>query len=304
MRTALGAAAGAALMATGLVVSACSSGGNTAAPAAQATPAPDQVVAAAYSKTTDAHTAKTTMSTQVSTGGQTVPLTADGVVDFTGHSAQLTETLPANAGSMEIRFSGGMVYLQLPGQLGAQLAGGKPWASIDVNKLAQQQYGASLSELQGSMPSDPTDALGYLRGASDQVREIGPDTVDGAATRHYDVTIDLDKAAAGQPPQAQQATQKLEQQLGTHTLPAQVWIDDQGRLRKIMLDEKITPPSTAAGTTSPGPISLSVSETFRDFGTPVHVSAPPAEQTADITDKLATGGRRVPGQASGGATAE
>ncbi|TVT25223.1 hypothetical protein LWP59_12320 [Amycolatopsis acidiphila] len=248
------------------------------------------MVAAAYSKTTDAHTAKTTMSTQLGMGGQSLPITASGVVDFTGKAAQLTETLPANAGTMETRFVNGMVYLQLPGQLGAQLAGGKPWVSLDLNKIAQQQYGASLSELQGSMPSDPTDALGYLRGASDQVREIGPDTVDGAPTKHYDVTIDLDKATAGRPAQAQQATQKLEQQLGTHTLPAQVWIDDQGRLRKIMLDERATPPSTAGSTATPGPVSVSLTETFSDFGTPVNVTAPPADQTADITDKLGAAG--------------
>lgn len=290
MRAALGAATGAALVATGLVLSACSSSGKTAAPAAQADSSPDQIVAAAYTKTTDAHTAKTAMSTQVSAGGQTLPITANGVVDFAGHTAQLTETLPANAGSMEIRFLNGMVYLQLPGQLGQQLAGGKQWASIDANKLAQQQYGASLSELQGSMPSDPTDALGYLRGASDQVRELGPDTVDGTPAKHYDVTIDLDKASAGQPAQAQQATKQLERQLGTHTLPAQVWIDEQGRMRKIVMDEKITPPSPAPGKPATGPVSLAVTETFSDFGTPVNVTAPPADQTADITGKLAAAG--------------
>jgi hypothetical protein len=291
MRAALGAAAGAALMATGLAMSACAGGGSAGGPATSASSSPDQVMVAAYSKTTEARTARTSMSTQVSMGGQSLPITASGVVDFAAHTAQLTETLPGNAGTSETRFVNGVVYLQLPGQLGAQLAGGKPWVSIDVNKITQQQYGSSLSELEGSMPSDPADVLGYLRVASDQVREIGPDTVDGTPTKHYDVTIDLDKAAAGRPAQVQQATQKLEQQLGTHTLPAQVWIDDQGRLRKITLEEKVTPPSTASGATATGPVSLSLTETLSDFGTPVNVTAPPADQTADITDKLTAGGR-------------
>ncbi|GHF68996.1 hypothetical protein FHX82_003495 [Amycolatopsis bartoniae] len=298
MRTALGAAAGAALVAAGLAVSACSSNGNSTTTAAQEQPAsPGQVVAAAYTKTTDAKTAKTAMTTQITAAGQTVPVSASGVIDFAGNTAQLTETLPNGAGNAEARFLNGVVYQQLPANLGAALSGGKPWISIDANKLAQQQYGASLSDLQGLNVSDPSDALGYLRGAGDQVREIGPDTVDGTPTKHYDVTLDLDKAAAGRSPQAQQATQRLEQQLGSHTLPAQVWVDDQGRLRKLVMDEKITPQTTAAQNgASTGPVTVSITETFSDFGTPVTVTAPPADQVADVTDRVLqaqgqTGGR-------------
>ncbi|GAA5161476.1 MULTISPECIES: hypothetical protein [Amycolatopsis] len=294
MRTALGAASGAALVAAGLALSACSADGSTAAPAAQQENSPDRVVAAAYEKTTDARTAKTKIDTQVSANGQSMPISASGVIDFAGRAAQLTTTLPGGAGTSETRFVNGTVYQQLPGQLGAQLSGGKPWISIDAEKLAQQQYGASLDDL-GTNLTDPADTLGYLRGASDQVREIGPDTVDGTPTKHYDVTLNLDKAAAGQSPQVQQGTQRLEQQLGTHTLPAQVWLDDQGRLRKLTTEEKITPTTSASaspGAAQTGPVTISITETFSDFGTPVSVTAPPADQTADVTDRLTQQGGR------------
>jgi hypothetical protein len=282
-----GAAAGAVLAASGFAVAACGSGGTSGNRATADNSAPGRVVSAAYTKTTEARTAKTTLSTQIGMGQQRLPLTGNGVIDFGAKTADLTETLPGNAGTSESRFVNGIVYQRLPAGAMTQLAGGKPWISIDANKVAQQQYGTSLSELGGGL-SDPSDTLGYLRGAGDQVREIGPDTVDGAPTKHYDVTLDLDKASAGQSPQGRQATQKLEQQLGTHTLPAQVWVDDQGRLRKMTFSETI--PNPGAGQQQNGPISIAVTETLSDFGTPVTVTAPPADQTADLTDKIAAAG--------------
>lgn len=281
--------AGTVVAMAGLMATACTnnSGSTGTTPAQPATNASDQVVAAAYDKTTAAKTAKTTITTEIGTGGQKVPVNASGVIDFAAPSADLTENL--GVGTMEVRFLNGLIYAQLPPQLAQRMSAGKPWISLDLNKIAQQQYGASLADLQSTLPGDPTDTLGYLRGAGDEVTKVGQEAIGGVQTTHYNVTLDLDKAAANQTPQGKQAVQKLEQRLGTHTLPAQVWIDDQGRLRKMTFTETMAnPPSRPNGQS--GPITLDVTEVLSDFGTPVNVAAPPMDQTTDTTDQALKGG--------------
>ncbi|HWC81900.1 MAG TPA: hypothetical protein VG756_18270 [Pseudonocardiaceae bacterium] len=308
MRASVGTAAGAVLVATGLAVAGCASGGSSSAAgpaatpnssAATGTPGGGNVVAAAYTKTTAAKTAKTTITTQIGSGGQSIPVTANGAIDFARNTADLTETLPMGLGNAQTRFVNGFLYEQLPAAIASRISGGKPWIAINVNQLTQQQTGSTLSQLQGGMPADPADALNYLRGASDDVRTIGPDTVDNTPTTHYAMTLDLNKALANSSPQSQQSAKNLEQQLGGSTLPADVWIDQQGRLRKISFSKAVKPQAAPATTTSGAsgappktPTSIAFTETLSDFGTPVSVAAPTAEQTTDITSKVAgqTGG--------------
>jgi hypothetical protein len=101
-------------------------------------------------------------------------------------------------------------------------------------------------------------------------------------TTHYKVTIDLDKAAT---PKGSSAVQKLEGILGSHTMPAQVWLDQQGRLRKLQFTEKMkNPPSTNGAPVSP--VTVNATMTLTDLGTPVHITVPPKSQTTDITSKV------------------
>jgi hypothetical protein len=316
MRRVQGIAAGAVLTATGLAAAACMQGGSaagtggspsesisTSGPASSVTApsdtgpsgspgsaADDQAVAAAFARTTSTGSAKITTSTEVGAGQQNVPVTASGVISFANAAADLTETLPGGQGSAETRFVNGKLYTKLPGSLVSSLSNGKPWISLDVGKLSQQGDG-SLQQLMTDSPSDPSTVLGFLRGAGSQVNTIGPDTVDGAKTTHYQVILDLDKASQGQSQQTRQATQALEQELGTHSLPAQVWLDDQGRLRKFMVDETLngTMPGNTSTTKPTGPIHFQSTAVLSDFGTPVNVTPPPAGQTADLTAKLSGG---------------
>jgi hypothetical protein len=269
-----------------------SSAPSSSAPASSApasgTPSDGQAVAAALRQTTAAGSAKIATATQVGVGQASLPITATGVIGFTNQTADLTETLPGNQGTGETRFVNGILYERLPGTLVAQLSGGRPWISLDVSKLSGQ--GGNLQPLIADVPTDPSTVLGFLRGAGDQVDTIGPETVDGTPTTHYTVLINLDKAAAGQSAQAQNAVHALERQLGTNTLPAQVWLDSDGRLRKIAMRETLTgsasTPSTTPSTTSAGNISFDFTATLSDFGVPVAIATPPADQTTDLTNLL------------------
>lgn len=175
--------------------------------------------------------------------------------------------------SIQVLFLDGIVYEKLPAAAVSKL-GGKPWVKFDVNTLAQKKLGANLQQLTQNAPNDPSNVLAYLKGASNTVTKAGTATVAGVKTTHYKVSLDLDKSATTAAAKA--AVAKLTQQLGSHTLPAEVWIDGQGRLRKLTLTEH---PQTPAGAPST-PVSVHITETISAFGVPVHLSAPPAAQTA------------------------
>ncbi len=106
------------------------------------------------------------------------------------------------------------------------------------------------------------------------------------STTQHNVQLDLEKAATNAA--AKQAIARLEKQLGTKTIPANVWVDSDGRVRRLALTETIKNPGT--GITSTGPISAQVTEDLSDFGTAVNVSAPPSGQTTDLTSKVANAG--------------
>jgi hypothetical protein len=302
MRRVTGIAAGAVVTAAGLATAACMPSGSSAAsgntlttsgsttasatapstapltttapPATSGSPADNAVVASAFQKTVAAGSAKIATTTEIGAGQQNVPIDSTGTIGFANQSADLVETLPGGQGTGETRFVNGVLYAKLPGALVSRLANGKPWISLNVAALSAQGDG-SLQQLMTDSPSDPSTVLGFMRGVDGNVGKVGPDTVDGSATTHYDVTLNLDKAAEGQPATTQQAIHTLEGELGSHTLPAQVWVDDAGRLRKISMQETIG-----------GRVTFGFTAVLSDFGVPVMITAPATDQTTDLTDKL------------------
>ncbi|HEU5006115.1 MAG TPA: hypothetical protein VFT67_04030, partial [Jatrophihabitantaceae bacterium] len=223
------------------LLTACSSTGHDTSPNSPATSSASasDAVAAAFARTTAASSAKFDLSADV-TGGpveQPVHVSASGVIDFAHRASDLTARIPG-VGAIEARYLAGVLYAKLPASVAGMLPGvkaGTSWVSIDVNALSQQQFGKSLGQLDLSAPSDPSQVLSFLRGAGADVKLAGPATVDGIATTRYTTTIDLDKAAAQLPAKVRAGVTRFEQHLGTHELPAQLWIDGQGRLRRMTI---------------------------------------------------------------------
>jgi hypothetical protein len=270
----------AAVTAAGLLT-ACGSTGHDSSPNAPATSSrsASAAVAAAYDRTTSARSAKLTLSADVSLGGgkQPVHVSATGVIDFARRASELTVTLPDGIGTVAVRYLSGIVYAKLPAALAGMLPGAMAgaastgsWVSLDLSSLSQARLGTSLQQLEAAAPSDPGQVLDYLRGAGEDVKNAGPATIDGIGTTRYTTAIDLDKAVAKLPASARAGITQFEQRLGTHTLPAQLWIDGQGRLRRMTVVARQT----------------QLTLTLSDFGTPVRVSAPPADRTTDLTTLL------------------
>ena len=265
-----------------------------AAPSAERTL--PETVRLAYKETTAAGTARVAFE-GVGTGlpgpnGErlTMFLSGQGAVDNESGDADITMRMPP-VGKIETRVIGDTMYMRFSGNFTGQPPGGKPWMKMDLEELSREQFGASLSEMQGASAT-PEEQLGYLRGVSDSVEKLGEEKVRGIPTTHYRATVDLEKAAAEEKDAAvRQAYEKMTEQIGASKLPMEVWLDEKDRVRRI---KTVTPvpeqPATGGspnGRQAEGKGKMTMVYEYYDFGAPVRVVAPPPAQTTDVTDMAA-----------------
>lgn len=244
MTSALGAAVG---------LSGCGGGGLDGTAVAQAAQA-----------TRAAGTAQVSFTAGVA--GQTVR--GRGYVDLKGRAADLSLSLPQ--GTLREIYKGTRLYLKLPSSLRKGPLAKRPWALIDVSAVARAR-GIDLGALQSQ--GDPSRTLDQLRSAG-QVRKVGTETVRGVETTHFKAVVDLRKAAE-QNGASRQATQTLIRQLGRSSIPVDVWLDDQKRLRR----ERFALPIQSQTAT--------ITFELYDFGTSHRVTPPPASQVTDVTRRAA-----------------
>ncbi|MEZ5098741.1 MAG: hypothetical protein R3C15_02830 [Thermoleophilia bacterium] len=274
---------------------------------APAEPAPAEIggaiqtqLIAAVDKAAEAGSARIALTSTIGTPQGDLTLTGEGAVDYASQTGVLTMDLSGAGGlglpigtgedaSIDIVYDPTAVYMRIPA-LGQALGSDRPWLKMDLASLAAAQGlgGGQLSQF-GS--SDPTKALEFLRGASDDFAEVGQEDVRGVAATHYRGTVSLDRIPDTVPAEQRAA---LEQQLavlkqsGVSSIPMDVWIDGEGRVVKLTQQLTLTP----AGTTEPQEASTTVE--LYDYGTDVSVEVPPADQVTDLTELLAGLGQGLP----------
>lgn len=241
-----------------------------------------EIVRSSPHKTEKAKTAKTAVTVQV--GGQTV--TADGVIDIAGKRGKLafdTASLGIPGGSadkIEVITAGTTLYMKLPAALVGKVPGGKPFVKIDLQAAGEAQ-GFDFGAL--SQTTDTGDQLGYLRGIADDVKAVGTETLRGAKATHYKGTVDLNKAKAGASPDKRRAVDAVVAKLGASTFPVEVWVDGEGRIRKMAYAIDLSKSAAAAddAAAKAGPMNIAIE--LYDYGTKVEVAEPPADQVSDLT---------------------
>jgi len=252
----------------GVVLAGCGSDGPDGSPA--------EVLAAATKQTQDAKSSR--VAIDVSTAGaQPVKVTGEGVFDYAGKGT-LNLDLPFGENGAPARvesiIDGDTVYQKFPPELAARLPGGKQWLKYSLKDLQESQGGAAAGT-----SNDPTQSLTFLRGISGEVTEVGKEDVRGDEATHYKATIDLQKAAAAAGPQKPAFDQLISQFAGT-TFPADIWIDDEGRVLKMVYTADIKP----SGSTAAQKATTSL-ELF-DFGAEVTINPPPASEVTDASELL------------------
>ena len=154
------------------------------------------------------------------------------------------------AGSFGLRYVDGSAWVDLPGDAA------KPWTALSPDS-ANPLVAAAATKLAGLQTSlagiDPTALLG----AASDLREAGPDDVDGTAATRYTFTVDATKLAA-----ALGVDDDGGRAATVGSVPVQVWLDGSD------LPVRITATPSVDGTASPVTFTLSA------WNQPVTISAP------------------------------
>jgi hypothetical protein len=275
-----GIAAALAVAATAVVAAGC--GGGSTNSAVQLDP-----VSAAASKTQNEGAVRVHLRMVVSGKGQKVRMRGTGAFD--GDSAELSFKLgsmpgrmglPSGAASMaqlahttmkEVALEQNgdyVIYLRIP-LLSSELPGGKAWVKLDLSELGKSE-GIDLGQLTSGGQLQPNDLLGMLEGEGARVQTVGPATIDGVATTHYRVTIDLAKAL-----ESSGLTSPMLKDLAgrVKTASENVWIGKDGLVRRVQFAYGV--PRKA--------MRIAMTMDLYDYGAQISVAAPPSSAVFDAT---------------------
>jgi hypothetical protein len=231
-----------------------------------------ELVRAASTKTGQEKTAKFTLTESV--GQQQI--TGHGEGRYDGPNTALDMNMAVLGQDMEVRFVDKTVYIKLPAAATAQLSGGKPWGRVAAGNPMAQALGATTQQAQ---QNDPSKILDQIQQAGTITRSEQT-TLDGQPTSHYWVDIDFAKAAASFGANAGLPADQLQKLAGQiKTIPVQLWLNSDSL--PVQITEDLTAISQAAGApASAQPVNLTLR--YSDWGTPVDVQAPPADQVGDL----------------------
>ncbi|MFF0114503.1 hypothetical protein [Streptomyces prasinus] len=220
-------------------------------------------------------TARVTLRVRTSADGTSVTANGRGTVDLEAGDSVMT--LGARSERMEQRVVDQVLYQKLPRD---QAPGDKPWIKIDLRKVAERQGVGDPSV------NDPARAAAFAKAIDDKdVTRKGTAEVGEVNTTHYRVAVDVAELPDGA---------ALRQQLGP-TLPMDVWLDDDGRIRRQQIDMTLKAPAQSGApdrSSSPRTAKIRTVMEFSDFGTDVKAEAPPSRQVTDLTRKAIEGSQK------------
>ena len=186
----------------------------------------------------------------------------------------------APGGTLEVvqgMMIGGTFYMR---DLNNNAAPGKPWLRLSTADLKDPRLGETSKVFQTAV-GQIAGAIKQATGESDMANirpgkltaDPADDTVDGAKVRRYEGTTELAKlSGTGKDEQDQQVQAVLEKN-GVKSFPWKLWVDQSGLPRKFSVSMTIAKRGTFTAQTA-----------YRDWGAPVEVTAPPANQVARLGD--------------------
>ncbi|MBB4688569.1 LppX_LprAFG lipoprotein [Amycolatopsis jiangsuensis] len=220
------------------------------------------------------------MSMNMSLGGQAV--TANGAMTFDGPNPKFTMTMDSPQGATDMRYLDNTIYLKVPPEQAAQYGTDKAWLKISPDAGDPLSQTLSKSMQQASKQSDPTQILDQVAKAG---RIVGSDQTElnGQQVNHYRVELDVNKAVdqfTGDLP-AEVKDQMTKMLAGKDIkIPAELWLDKDQLPLQVTMDETRMMQAMGAGAQGAGKITVK----YSDWGAPVDVTAPPADQVGDFSE--------------------
>ncbi|GGP78443.1 hypothetical protein [Streptomyces melanogenes] len=231
-----------------------------------------------------------TITATVSGTGQPKPVTMTGTYTWGAREAFDTRMDTASAGIADLNsqpttrmlFVDGAYFYQIDPQSSGPLKG-KHWMKVEASAVFGKKGAAEMSRTDG----DPTAGLKFLKNARD-ADDLGTETVRGKSAHHYVLHVGRDQwGAAGDALTGRDKDSRMGEYTGdVKEITLGIWVDPRTDL-PVRMEETI------------GAARISVD--FRSFGGAQTISAPPAADTADVTDevKAATADEATSGGASG-----
>ena len=283
------------VVALGLLVSGCGGSAGTIPELASLS----QVAKTSASADTAKFALTFEMSLPVPGAGKGLSFSAEGGFDTPAKRSQMTIDLSSLAELMEQLGSslggkvtgdlgdagdwkldaiqdGDVVYIKFP-PLAKELPDGKTWVKGNAEDFSKT--GTSGLDQFGSLSGmDPRDIFGFLKAVSGSIEAVGSEEVRGVESSHYRATLDPAKLTELVPAEQRKALGGVDdaaRQAGIDELPIDVWIDADNRIRKLAIELDAKMPGSDAS------LEASFVVELYDYGTPLVLDLPPADEVAD-----------------------
>ena len=179
---------------------------------------------------------------------------------------------------LEAITDGDVVYLQFP-LIAKELPDGKTWVKGDAADFSKTDT-SGLDQFGSLSGMDPRDVFGFLKAVSGSIEAVGSEEVRGVSTSHYRATLDPAKLTQLVPAEQRKTLSGVDEaarQAGLTELPIDVWIDADNRIRKLAIELVAKMPGSDESMQASFVIEL------YDYGTPLDLDLPPADQVADAS---------------------
>ncbi|WTW96500.1 hypothetical protein OG216_25420 [Streptomycetaceae bacterium NBC_01309] len=225
-------------------------------------------VRAAAATTVNAGSSRTRTTMTMQSGDRTVVLTGEGLFDYRRRIGTVSLQVPKDSG-----ITGPLQEIVTPEALYMKNAAPEvppdKWVRIDVAGLAD-------GNLLSGGSADPTTSFEILRGVNDDVVLVGTEKFGNDQVRHYKGTLDLKKAHDQTPANLRAPLAAALKSFASPTIPFEVYLDDQGRLRKVQEEFNLASEGGQGKDKGQTAKVVSAAELF-DFGVSVDVQPPRPE---------------------------
>jgi hypothetical protein len=218
----------------------------------------EAAVKQALARTVDARSSRFTLSSSSSESPSGNPYKVEGLMDYASHRGRITYWQDT-----EVIFDGDVTYMKWP----------VPWRN-DATWLRYYDGGNNTDplDLQERALSNPTGLLKFLRGAGNDVHEVGSEEIRATRTTHYEGTLDLqkvvDQAPVGDRADLQVLLDFMREDEPT-MVPFGLWVDSGGVAHRLRIDQGQ---------------GMSMLVEYYDFGIPVEITPPPPSEIISIED--------------------
>lgn len=246
---------------------------------------PEERVAAAPSATLAEGTADFSLDMNVKMGeegsGMDMTMSGQGVADLEEGTGRMEMTYPGMGNAMTMIFHRDVVYVRVP----AYLTGGEGrWIRQDAENNLGMNPGSGLGR-------NPLGAIRALEGVEGEIRTLGADTVAGTDVRGYGFTV-IGAKLWGE-------SEQVPRQLRDLSVPSEVWLDRQDRIRRMVMEIDLAPVMEAVREQAADSLTgeqgralgkmlggmqgtMTLTTNIREFGVEVDVQVP---DEADVVDR-------------------